>query len=146
MSACAAAIRSCDGMKNYIVTVKKQLSEFSMRFGIESISDINLLYNLRDTLTVQLVALVAMVDYAENVGVSRGSALYTDSKGEKVDRLEEIFRFNVEGLEKTAGIIQTVELNGNEVVTSWRSVRPIPDFDSVFENVWREYRERREKP
>jgi len=146
MSACAAAIRSCDGMKNYIVTVKKQLSEFSMRFGIESISDINLLYNLRDTLTVQLVALVAMVDYAENVGVSRGSALYTDSKGEKADGLEEIFRFNVEGLEKTAGMIQTVELNGNEVVTSWRSVRPIPDFDSVFENVWREYRERREKP
>lgn len=144
MSACAAAIRDCEGMKSYLDAVKTALFEFSHIFGIESKGDISELYMLRDTLTVQLVTLSAMIEYSEKVGISRGSALYTDEKGVKAEGLEEIFRFNAEGVEGTAGVIRSVSLLDGEAVVSVRSVRPIPNFDPVFENVWREYRERRD--
>ena len=143
MSACAAAIRNRDGMKSYLDAVKTRLSAFSESFGIESNRDIAELYNLRDVLTVQLVTLSAMIEYSENVGVSRGSALYTDEKGAKAEGLEEIFRFTSEGLEHTANVVQNVRFTDGEVTVSRRPVRPIPELDSVFENVWREYRDRK---
>ena len=143
MSACAAAIRDCEGMKSYLDAVKTRISEFSQRFGIESMGDAEKLYGLRDTLTVQLAALTAMIEYSESVGVSRGSALYTDENGKKAEGLEEIFRFNADGLEETKSVIQSVRLCGSDADIFRRAVRPIPEFESVFEKVWREYRERK---
>lgn len=143
MSACAAAIRDCEGMKGYLDAVKTRVFDFSQRFGIESEEAAEKLYVLRDTLTVQLAVLTAMIEYSESVGVSRGSALYTDENGKKAEGLEEIFRFNADGLEGTKGVIQSVRLCDGEAVVSCREVRAIPKFEPVFENVWREYRERK---
>lgn len=142
MSACAAAIRNREGMKSYYDAVKNRLSEFSRVFGIAAECELAELYNLRDTLTVQLATLASMIEYSENIGVSRGSALYTDEGGRKAGGLEEIFRFNSDGIEETAGVIQGVTVNDNEAIVTRRAIRPVPDFDSVFENVWREYREK----
>ena len=36
--------------------------------------------------------------------------------------------------------IQTVHYKNGEFTVSWRSVRPIPENDGFFENVWRTYR------
>ena len=85
-------------------------------------------------------------------GLSRGSALYTDANGVKpLDALPESCRHipaqgapcpNATAADIRAGkLVQEVKLNGLNCTSNWRSVRPIPEDDDFFENVWRGYRE-----
>ena len=79
-------------------------------------------------------------DYSGAVGDTRGSSLYFDEKGELRNGLEEIFRFTEEKGNTRSKVQETV-LTENGFVPSWRNVRPIPQNDDFFENVWRQYRE-----
>ena len=81
-----------------------------------------------------------MIDYSKTVGDTRGSSLYFDENGKLRDGLEEIFRFTEEKGDTRSKIQETV-LTENGFVSSWRDVRPIPQNDDFFENVWRSYRE-----
>ena len=78
--------------------------------------------------------------------------MYTDANGEKpLDALPESCRHIVaEGAvcsdENAAAIragklVQEVSLDGLKCNCKWRAVRPIPEDDDFFENVWRGYRE-----
>jgi hypothetical protein len=88
-----------------------------------------------------------MADYLDHGGRSRGSVLYTDAAGglplatddgPELD-LPEVFRFSQEdGLED---VVQESSWSGDDLSFTWRPVRPIPDNDDFFENVWRHYRE-----
>lgn len=143
MSACAAAIRNVTEIDLYREEAALALKEFSSRYGVASPCEAYKLYFLLDTLTVQQAVLAAMSDYAKTIPSSRGSALYTDTNGSLPEGgLEEIFRFTYTEEKTARDRIQELSVNKNGIPTvSWRSVRPIPSCDDVFETVWRTYRE-----
>ena len=79
--------------------------------------------------------------YKLNIGGdTRGSALYYNKKGDLRQGLEEVFRFTAESGESVKKVQETFYENG-AVVCKWRSVRPIPESNDFFENVWKRYRE-----
>ena len=88
----------------------------------------------------QYAVLTAMADFSENVGATRGSALYCDRNGQLRQGLDELFRFRPETV-GTAGRIQQVRYADGTCTAFWREVRPLPADEDFFENVWRQYRE-----
>ena len=83
-----------------------------------------------------------MIDYADVIGDTRGSALYYDEKGSLREGLEEMFRFTEEqgsSRERVQEVVLTAE--GFAYEACWRPVRPLPTEPEFFENVWRSYRE-----
>lgn len=139
MSDCGAAIRNVDEMQSVQKQIKNELEMFSKWVRISSTKELYLVYKLLDLLNVQFVTLIAMVDYVRTVGSSRGSALYTDPTGDLRTGLEELFRF-CEDSGNSNSLVQQIRLELEQCYVQWRPVRPIPDGDSVFENVWRQYR------
>lgn len=135
MSNCAAAMRNTEEMQTMYNAIKKQLLELPKAFRKTDAPLVR--YLLRDTLTVQLVTLGAMLDYAKTVSQSRGSALYSDKNGNVNFAISDI----VPGGER----IQTVRLENNTPEITWRPVRPIPEESVSFESMWREYRENHQK-
>ena len=81
-----------------------------------------------------------MIDYSKTVGDTRGSSLYFDKKGDLRNGLEEIFRFTEEK-GRTRSKVQETVLADKVFRSFWRDVRPIPQNDDFFENIWRQYRE-----
>ncbi len=101
------------------------------------------IHRLYDMLLAQYVYLTAMADYAAKSGQSRGSALYTAAGGQlPYATLPEIFRFVLDD-GRYAAQTQEVRLHADTLACtcSWRGVRPIPQKDDFFENVWRSYRQ-----
>ena len=141
MSDHASAIRNVPEMRRLYRTTADALADFGARYAVAYPQKYVTLYRLRDALTTQLCVLGAMIDFADTVGTSRGSSLYTDAKGQLPRGLEEIFRFAYSGARPAADRIQSVRLAGGECSTSWRAVRPLPEGGDVFELVWQGYRE-----
>ena len=152
MSVSGAAVRDIAAIEKLAGEVRAQLEDYPECVGISGASELPEFYRLRDTLLSQLCYLNAMADYARAGGLSRGSALYTDARGEKpLDALPESCRhIPAQGApcpdERTARLregklVQEVVLSGLDCGCTWREVRPIPEDDDFFENVWRGYRE-----
>jgi len=135
MSDCAAAIRNTDLMKEMLI----DLPNIS-QFGIKDIKELYFLYLLKDTISVQKAVLVAMIDFSNTAGCSRGSALYTSTSGEIITDFPEIKYKQFVDKAKFDKVQEVEYLNG-EFNISWRNVRPIPQDIDVFENIWRQYRE-----
>ena len=81
------------------------------------------------------------LDYIAQGGKSRGSALYTDANGTKpYAQLPDAFTFALD--DGTRGSrVQEVLYRDGACRFEWRDVRPIPEDDDFFENVWRSYRQ-----
>lgn len=92
-------------------------------------------FKLRDILLTQ----AAVLTCANDMNISRGSAIYTDENGNLRKGLDELFRFSSN--EIAADKIQQVKFADGRFEILWRDVRPLPDDDDFFENVWRSYRE-----
>ena len=139
MSDSAAAIRKADSMKNALDITKREIAALNT-VGVADKSKIYLYYKLKDILYTQTAVLTAMIDYSETIGDTRGSSLYFDKNGQLRAGLEEMFRFTEEN-GNTRNKVQETVLTENGFVSSWRDVRPIPQNNDFFENVWRQYRE-----
>lgn len=139
MSAWGGMIRNPEKLKEALNETENILDNYLELVKRPGKSNLSLFYRLRDMLITQKVYLKAMLDYSQSGAGSRGSALYTDLRGEAPDsRLPELYRCRLdEGAHKD--VVQEVSL---EHGASWRSVRPIPQMDYFFENQWRAYRER----
>lgn len=141
MSRFGAAIRSIQGIRQALAETKRQLSGFSGMVRIAAPAELGKLFRLYDVLICQLVYLSAMLDYIDKGGKSRGSALYTDKNGEKPYAvLPDTFTFCLDD-GAGAGIVQESVYENGDCSFEWRAVRPIPQDDDFFENVWRSYRE-----
>jgi len=164
MSAKAGPVRSAASIHEALVQVHEWLAGYERFVTADAGSRraVDRIFLIRDILTTAYVYLSAMADYTAHGGRSRGSVLYTDLAGSLPlvghgpDRaaeldLPEIFRFRLDrgaldgeiqeaawspGADHGADPIGDAEL-------TWRPVRPIPDDDDFFENVWREFREHR---
>ncbi|MEA4911148.1 MAG: FAD-binding protein, partial [Oscillospiraceae bacterium] len=141
MSRVGAAMRDGAGIRAALDEIRRELRDFSMMVKTAKPSDIGRMYRLHDTLVCQYVYLSAMIDYAEKGGKSRGSALYSDKDGKlPYTSLPEMFRFTLDDGGR-ADKVQEVAYKEGACDFLWRDVRPMPQDDDFFENVWRSYRE-----
>ncbi len=150
MSSVGAAIRNPGDMKKYYAELSEQIDNFSNICGISSRNRLYLAYKLRDIFITQQAVLCAMLDYSEKVGITRGSSLIYDKNGElrrSFDKnggvlcsLDENFRLNASG-DCCPTKIQEVVIQNGAPISIWRDVRPLPDDNDFFENIWRRYRE-----
>ena len=127
MSSCGAAIRNGEGIAAAQAAAREELKLLM----VEKSGDLSWRFRLRDMLISQIMYLGAMSDYIREGGGSRGSALYTGS---------DVFTFALDD-DSRKTLIQEAAWNDGEPAYTWRSVRPIPEDDDFFENVWRSYRE-----
>ncbi len=140
MSRAGANIREDKEIRKALNENKDQ-QEKIRKIGVDKISEMKKLYRVRDLLVSQQVYLEAILDYIEQGGGSRGSYLIYAQDGRKpLETLPEVFRFK-EDEDRNAEMIQEVEFSENGCICEWRKIRPIPEDDSWFEKVWRDYRE-----
>ena len=140
MSQIGGPIRDMEKMDDGIRNAKERLEKFAEETRTSSIKGLGDAYHYRDALICQITYLGAMIDYIRAGGKSRGSAMYRDEKGMRpYDTLPELFTYQLDGGELNE-VVQ-LAVYGDECGYSWRSVRPIPQEDDFFENVWRGYRE-----
>lgn len=141
MSRIGGAIRDRAGINKAIFKIKEDLENFTSLVKVNDHVSLTKAFKLKNMLTCQYVYLSAMLDYISSEGKSRGSALYSDSKGLLAyDSLPEVFRFSLDD-ESRKDMVQEVEFKDNSCSISWRKVREIPQEDDFFENVWRKFRE-----
>ena len=140
MSDNAAAIRVRDSMKSALDLNILDMESLNRTAGTGSISSVYKYYKLKDILVTSTAVLTSMIDYADNQPSTRGSALYYTPNGTLRDGLEESFRFTPES-EYSGNYIRETSLGDKGFVCMSRKVRPIPDGDDFFENVWRSFRE-----
>ena len=144
MSLSGAAIRNGKEIAACALAARKELAGLLSaggKAGSVAVTDLCWLYRLRDMLLSQIMYLGAMEDYINQGGASRGSALYSDPAGEKpYPQLPDTFSFKLDDGSRGA-LIQEAAWNNGNCSYSWRPVRPIPESDDFFENVWRSYRD-----
>ena len=140
MSASAGAIRIPSLLDAAAESVKDALADIEKTVRINSPARLYKFYKLYDILLTQRAVIACYSDFLKTKNVTRGSALYNAKDGSLRAGLDEIFRFRQENGETKDFIQETVPENGR-FICSWRKVRPIPENDGFFENVWRSYRE-----
>ena len=142
MTKYGACIRSEEGIWTALeenLRQREQLEQKVMIKGPEVLKD---LYKLKHLLISQFVYLEALKDYDARVGISRGSYLVYNAGGQVPNpHLDERFRNRTEETDTT--VLQEIcyEADRKECRVSWRPVRPLPDEEIWFENVWKDYRE-----
>lgn len=143
MSASAGPFRNKARLEAFRERTASHLDAFSREVRVPRAGDLAWVFRLRDVLISQLTYVSAMIDYADNDGKSRGSALYTDPAGTlPYEGLSEDFRFTVDD-GSLQGKVQEMSFGLTSCSSLWREVHSIPEDDSFFENVWRMYRENR---
>ncbi len=141
MSECGAAFRSEGALRGCLDAARRALRELPSTVHAAAAGELPWVYRLRDTLISQQVYLAAMLDYIAAGGSSRGSALYTDPAGAKpFDELPETFCYRLDGGGRQ-GLVQETLYKGGRCTFCWRPVRPLPEEDDFFENVWRSFRQ-----
>ena len=140
MSDSAAAIRNPKELKAVLAQTEHALSVCSQEFGITDKGDFVKYQKYIDILLTQRAMINAFLDYAETDGDTRGSALYYAPDGALREGLSEMFRLKAEH-QAVKDKIQTVTWTDGRITCTWRPVRPIPELDGFFENVWRSFRE-----
>ncbi len=140
MSLYSSAIRSESALKSTFSEVEKLLSNFS-DVRIERDGELWRLFEYRNALITARMYLYGMLSYIELSGKSRGSALYTDEKGNIHPKsLDDRFIYTLEDESKPSSIIE-VWSEGGKLNRSERVPRQIPEDDDFFERVWARYRE-----
>ena len=143
MSRVAAAVRDGAQISALLETTRERLRGFAGAVRIAAPTQLYALYRFYDILISQLMCLAAMEDYIAHGGKSRGSAIYSDTAGQKpFDALPEQCRFTLDAGDLSGRVQESRLCAANWTVQcDWRDVRPIPEEDDVFETVWRAYRE-----
>jgi succinate dehydrogenase/fumarate reductase flavoprotein subunit len=115
----------------------KELAELARR-PVPVPGKLTLLFSLKEIILMSRLMYDAILAFVKGGGKSRGSYLVIDSIGKIEDCLggtetDILFRDKV--------IVSRYIPNEDRVMSETRPVRPIPESDSWFEEVWRQYRE-----
>ncbi len=136
MTSCGAFIRDREKLENAVQSVRRELDGFASY----RIADASLLGELcinRDILITQYVYMSAILAYIADGGKSRGSYLIADG-GAPLPTGKETVEIDASHRDRVC----EVTLAGQEVRAEWKPVRPIPERDNWFENVYNAYRKR----
>lgn len=152
MSLLAGPVRNMEGVSSYLKEIEKYLGDFCPAADKET--ELGMVFRLRDMLLSQQTYLLAMLDYVKQGGGSRGSALYVGeetSMKHSCKRLQNVFPdgalckpnsfFWQEENEALREKIQEIYWKDGKCACLWKDVRPIPEDEDFFENVWRTFRE-----
>ena len=125
----AAAVRDYSEFEEIIERRKKALKNFPFLLTAKDTDGIIDIYKYLDALYTQYAVITAMKDYCEKTSLTRGSAIYINTPKNIPE-------------EKLSHMIQEISLNGDDTFKiNWRNVRPIPEDEGFFENVWQGFRE-----
>ena len=137
MSSVASHIRIPSEMKKMYTDVMEKFASILDECKKEDICNALQIFRLRDMLLTQAAVLSAMITAAENIGTRGGSMVHkTKFSGEDI--------FSIRKEDNTHyddKIIVTVK-NENSIENEIRDIRPVPNVDLWFENVWNEYNDR----
>ena len=139
MSEVAGPIRNASLLSDAISDAVHAINNFTSIVKIARESQLYKAYRLRDALIAQSTYMVAMDEYVKLGGKSRGSAIYSSADGQAPNKMEDVFRFELDDGSNDATVLEITYNNGN-FTHNTRSVRPLPEGGGFFENVWREYR------
>jgi len=140
MDLAGAHIRSLEGARQGAKEAKEMLLSLGEITSISSLAELPHAYKNYDLLLTQYVYLSAIADYIEKGGKSRGSYLIYDEKGIlPVKGLPEKFRCSLDNGQLDSFIQETTFKDG-QVSFEWVKVRPIPEGEDWFENIWNDYR------
>lgn len=164
MSKHAAHIRSVEDIKRLKRSVLKAIPSIFSDIALKTINDIPHVFKNRDILITQAAVLSAMYKSATEIG-SHGSALILDKNGEIIsEKIPDLkFAKGKDGfndklvstcLQTTGHIVKNEnnnkqedgafeeKLHGKQNInfkSKFKPVRPIPQYDDWFENVWNDY-------
>lgn len=135
-----AHIRSLEGARQGAREAENMLKSLGDKTNLSSVAELSQAYKNYDLLLTQYIYLSAIANYIERGGKSRGSYLIYDEEGDlPTQGLPEEFRFSLEG-GRLSKEIQEVAFEDGQVSFEWREVKPIPEGEDWFENVWNDYR------
>ncbi|HOJ12740.1 MAG TPA: oxidoreductase, partial [Clostridiales bacterium] len=149
MTMAGAHIRSYKEVNTTVEESIQDIISLSSNIKISSLKELPEAFRVRDIIISQYIYLSAIKEYLDKGGKSRGSYLVHDDNGMfPADNLPQIFGFSLDNGE-LLNVINEIELKrkGNKledgfyIVSRWKPVRPIPQSESWFENVWAQYRE-----
>ncbi len=146
MSACGAAIRSPDSARRAVEEAWDLCGRLESAMRVPAPGLLPEAFRNLDLGLTHALYLEAIREYLEQGGKSRGSYLVLDPAGkEPCPGMGESWRFslNPPGAVVDQKILEISLDENGRVVKQWTEVRPIPDVDAWFENVWRDYREDR---
>jgi succinate dehydrogenase/fumarate reductase flavoprotein subunit len=142
MSACGAHIRDPQKVKKAIQDAWALYSSLQKKMKVSSAEHLPDAFRNLDLCLTHALYLEAIGEYLGKGGRSRGSYLVLDPKGEKpCPQLGDAWTFSLN--EDDAFVAQKIlEIHLSEGVKAkkqWVDIRPIPEEDTWFENVWNEY-------
>ena len=146
MSACGAAVRSGDSVRGAAEEAWDLCGRLESSMRVAAASLLPEAFRNLDLGLTHALYLEAIREYLDKGGKSRGSYLVLDPEGtEPCPGMGESWRFslNPRGAFVDQKILEISLDENGRVMKQWVEVRPIPDVDAWFENVWRDYREDR---
>jgi len=142
MSACAAPVRTPEKVKEAIKEAWSLYSRLRKEIKVSSAKELPAAFKNLDLCLTHALYLEAIGEYLEKGGKSRGSYLVMDPEGEKpCEALGDEWKFslNQEDAFVNQKILQIYLDENAKVNKQWIDIRPIPQEDTWFENVWNAY-------
>jgi succinate dehydrogenase/fumarate reductase flavoprotein subunit len=146
MSAAGAAVRSAGAVGRAVDEAWSLCQRLASGVRVPSAALLPEAFRNRDLCLTHALYLEAIREYLSKGGRSRGSYLVLDPAGDPpCPGLGDDWRFslNPPGSFVDQKILEISLDERGQVVKNWSEVRPIPDVDAWFENVWRDFREDR---
>lgn len=137
MSAVAAHIRIPSEMEKLMADITEELSDLHARYKSADICNIINLYRLKDVLITQKAVLSAMLKTAAEAG-SRGGSVVSEEK------ITDSCIFSVTADTNTTcdDKVFVTYVKDGVASTLLKDIRPIPQTDMWFENVWNKYNQK----
>jgi succinate dehydrogenase/fumarate reductase flavoprotein subunit len=142
MSACAAPVRTPEKVKEAIKEAWSLYFRLKKEIKVSSAKELPAAFKNLDLCLTHALYLEAIGEYLEKGGKSRGSYLVMDPEGEKpCEALGDEWKFslNQEDAFVNQKILQIYLDENAKVNKQWVDIRPIPQEDTWFENVWNAY-------
>lgn len=144
MSKTGAFIREGEGIQAAIEDFKKVFKDLADLIRIKELRELPQVFRVYDMVITQITLLNAIAAYIQKGGDSRGSYLIHNEQGD--------YEIEYEGIHLKYALTHTFQdqvceiqiqknMDSIEVKENWTEVRPIPLYDSWFENTWNAYRE-----
>lgn len=146
MSRSAAHLRSREGVAVAVEGARRLLEALPATLRVSDPMGLKTAFWAADLCLTHRVWLESILTYLEAGGGSRGSFLVMDPEGElPAEMLEEEWRCRGHGPGPPADgeILESRVARSGEVEHRWVPVRPVPEEEGWFEEIWREYREGR---
>ncbi|MDR3313926.1 MAG: FAD-binding protein [Oscillospiraceae bacterium] len=140
MSACASHLRHLGQMRPLLAALQDQLAHFTEETQIAGNQDIPQALKSRELLIAQIALLSAMLELLPVTG-SRGGAVVVDDAGEQVSDALPDLRILPPKADCSGQVFRT-NYTPAGITHQFAPVRPIPEDDNWFENVWNDYKTR----